>query len=716
VSVSLFSPSWHRVAELKPRLRSHVVINRHIYRGAVWYVVQDDATGRYHRFTPQAYCLIGLMDGYRTLDDLWHSAGEQLGDDMPSQDEVIQLLSQLYRVDVIQTDVIPDIGELNKRRRKGKPNHLLAAIKSPMAVKLPLIDPEPFLSRTAGLSRWIFNPITGLVWLFCVGWALTQAAYHWPQLTENLSDRVLAVENLFLIWLVYPIVKLIHEFGHAYAVKRWGGEVHEMGVMFLIFMPIPYVDASASAAFHSKYQRMLVAAAGILVEAFIAAVAMWVWVSVEPGIVRSIAFNTLLISGVSTLLFNGNPLLRFDAYYTLSDYLEIPNLASRGTRQVTYLFKRYLLDFGDSAISPAYSKGESYWLFFYSVISFIYRVFITFTIVLFVASQLFFIGIFLAFLSLYNMFGKPTYGVIKFLIMDRSVRQKRARVMLSVSALVAIVALLLFVIPIPKMTVVHGVVSAPYESRVLAGSSGFLSKLVVTPGSIVKAGDTLIISQNESLDTKVDQYIGRLKELLVRYQTALADSRQSEASILAEEITQARAELARSVEDQKELTVVSPSDGRYQLALPVDPEGRFIPRGTLLGYVLQPGEYNVKAAVGQDDIQSVRSDVQAVSVRIAEGVDKTIQATLISTVPSAQKGLPSVALSVEGGGLFALDPEKQEKVEAFETVFLIDLHLESSAAYRVGERAYVRFEHSPEPVGYRIYRSLRRVLLRELEY
>ncbi len=115
MSVSLFSPSWHRVAELKPRLRSHVVLNRHIYRGAVWYVIQDDATGRYHRFTPQAYCLIGLMNGRRTLDDLWHSAGEQLGDDMPSQDEVIQLLSQLYRVDVIQTDVIPDIGDTGNR-------------------------------------------------------------------------------------------------------------------------------------------------------------------------------------------------------------------------------------------------------------------------------------------------------------------------------------------------------------------------------------------------------------------------------------------------------------------------------------------------------------------------------------------------------------------------------------------------------------------------
>lgn len=716
MSVSLFSPSWHRVAELKPRLRSHVVLNRHIYRGAVWYVIQDDATGRYHRFTPQAYCLIGLMNGRRTLDDLWHSAGEQLGDDMPSQDEVIQLLSQLYRVDVIQTDVIPDIAELNRRRRKEKQNKLIAAIKSPMAVKIPLIDPEPFLSRTAGISRWIYNPLTGFIWLFCVGWALTQAAYHWTELTENLSDRVLAVENLFLIWLVYPVVKLIHEFGHAYAVKRWGGEVHEMGVMFLIFMPIPYVDASASAAFHSKYQRMLVAAAGILVEAFIAAMAMWVWVSVEPGVVRSMAFNTLLISGVSTLLFNGNPLLRFDAYYVLSDFLEIPNLASRGTRQITYLCKKYLFGFGDLASSAAYSKGEALWLVFYSIASFLYRVFITFTIVLFVASELFFVGVILAILSLYNMFGKPTLGVIKFLFMDRTVRKNRSRVFLSISSLVVVVWLVLFIVPVPKMTVAHGVVWAPDESQVLAGSSGFLQQLVVTPGSMVKVEDTLLISKNDELNAKVAQYVGRLKELLVRYQTAVAELRQSEVSILSEEVSQAKAELARSLEEQRELVVKSPANGRYQLALPVDPEGRFIPRGTLLGYVLQPGEYRIRAVVSQDDIPSVRSDLQQVTVRVAEQLEHDIPAQLVAEVPGAQKNLPSMALSVEGGGLFALDPANKEQPESFDTFFLVDLQLAGAAAYRVGERAYVRFEHTPEPIGYRIYRDLRRILLRELDY
>lgn len=715
MSTSLFSPFWHRVAAVKPRLRSHIEINRHIYRGDVWYVIQDDASGRYHRFTPQAYALIGLMDGQRDLDKIWHSAGDQLGDDMPSQDEVIQLLSQLYRVDLIQTDVIPDITEAAGRRAKDKRNKMLAMIKSPMAVKIPLIDPEPFLNRTAGFSRWLFNPFTGVIWLWCIGWALMQAGYHWDELTNNLADRVFATENLFLIWLVYPVVKLIHEFGHAYALKRWGGEVHEMGVMFLIFMPIPYVDASSSAAFRSKYPRMMVAGAGIIVEAFIAAVAMAVWVYAEPGLVRSLAFNTLLIAGVSTLLFNGNPLLRFDAYYVLSDFLEIPNLASRGTRQVAYLCKKYLLG-QEHEESPAYTQGEARWLFIYSIASFVYRVFITITIVLFVASELFFIGILLAMLSLYNMFGKPLFSIIKYLFMDRNMAQKRGRAALVTIAVLGVIGLLLFVAPVPRMTLVHGVFWAPDSSRLTVGSNGFLKELKVASGTEVQAGQTLFVSTNEELESQLNKTAGRIKELLVHYRTAVADARQNEAGIIQEEIRQARAELERALEEKRELVMKSPADGVFQLAMPVDPTSRYIPRGTLIGYLLQPGDYRVRAVVGQNDIAAVRNDLQRVTVKVSENIDDTIEATPVGEIPSAQKELPSAALSVDGGGQFALDPKAQDRPEAFDPIFLFDVQVNNLPVSRIGERVYVRFEHTPEPIGFRIYRQIRRTLLRELEF
>lgn len=714
MSVTLFSSSWHKVANVKPRLRSHVEINRHVYRGNVWYVIKDDASGRFHRFSPEAYALIGLMDGNRSLDDIWYHAGDQLGDDMPSQDEVIQLISQLHRVDAIQSDVIPNVAELNERRKKERKNQVFTVLKSPLALKIPLVDPEPFLNKTAGLSRFLFSITSGIIWLIAVVWALTQAAFHWPELTENLADRVLSAENLLLIWLIYPVVKLIHELGHAYAVKRWGGEVHEMGLMFLIFMPVPYVDASASAAFRNKYHRMLVAGAGIIVEAFIAALAMWVWVYAEPGVLRSVAFNTLLIAGVSTILFNGNPLLRFDAYYVLSDYLEIPNLAQRSNKYIGYLWKKYLFFFKDE-VSPAYVPSENGWLVFYSIASFLYRVFITFTIVIFVISQLFFIGVLLAILAVYNMFGKPLVAIMKYLFTDRKVQKNRGRVASVITLVAVVVLIILFVVPVPRMTVVHGVVSAPEESRVIAKSNGFITQVKAKSGELVSKNQVLLTSENDALNAEVEESVGRVKELMARYQAALGTNSQNEVEIISRELEQARKELARGVEEQESLNIKSPIDGRFYLALDVEPKDRFIPRGTLIGYVLKAGEYRVRAVVGQDDIQAVRGDVKSVKVRAAEQFDTVMDATIIGGIPRAQKELPSAALSVEGGGEFALDPAAKEKIESFDSVFLFDLKLKEGS-YRIGERVYVRFEHSPEPIGYRIYRALRRTLLRELEF
>ena len=196
-----------------------------------------------------------------------------------------------------------------------------------------------------------------------------------------------------LLWITFPFVKALHELGHGFAVKRWGGEVHEMGIMFLVFMPVPYVDASAASAFQSKYQRMVVGSAGMLVEVFIAALAMFVWLNVEPGMIRAVAFNVMLIAGVSTVLFNGNPLLRFDGYYVLMDWLEIPNLGSRANQYIGYLIQRY--PFGiRNAQSPVSARGERGWFVFYSIASFCYRMFIFATIIWFVAGEFFVVGVY----------------------------------------------------------------------------------------------------------------------------------------------------------------------------------------------------------------------------------------------------------------------------------------------------------------------------------
>ena len=326
---SLTASSWHRVSTLKPRLRSHAQIHRHRYRGTIWYVLQNHLTGQFHRFSPMANYVINLMDGRRTYDEIRLFAEARHGELAPDQAELINLLIQLNNSDVLISGTAPDPTEFIDRTRAYRRRRRMLYWRSPLSLRFPLFDPDALLTRITPFFRPFFSWAGLAAWLLVVGAAVIQIAVHWSQLTEGVVDRVLALENVALIMLVFPVVKTIHEFGHMIAVKHWGGEVHEMGIMLLVLMPIPYVDASAASAFRERRQRVIVGAGGMFVELLIASLATFVWINVEPGAVRAVAFNVILVAGVSTLLFNLNPLLRYDGYYILMDLIEIPNLGSR---------------------------------------------------------------------------------------------------------------------------------------------------------------------------------------------------------------------------------------------------------------------------------------------------------------------------------------------------------------------------------------------------
>ncbi|HYI87600.1 MAG TPA: hypothetical protein VEX61_10940, partial [Burkholderiales bacterium] len=279
----LLSPSWYRVAQLRPRLRSHFRIHRHEYRGRRWYVLQDAISRRSHRFDAQAYFIIGLMNGQRPMQAIWDAAVERFGDDAPTQEEIIRLLGQLHTADVMQCEISPDVEELLRRTRRIAGRTRIARWLAPLAIKIPLFDPDRPLERWLPWYRPLFGAFGAALWLAVVGWGAVAAVQHWGELTQDLGNRMLAPDNLLLLALVFPLLKALHEFGHACAVKAWGGEVHEMGVMLLVLMPVPYVDASASSAFPERRRRMVVGAAGMIVELFVASIALALWLELQPG-------------------------------------------------------------------------------------------------------------------------------------------------------------------------------------------------------------------------------------------------------------------------------------------------------------------------------------------------------------------------------------------------------------------------------------------------
>ena len=710
MAAPFLSASWYRVAELRPQLRRHARIQRQRFRGQAWYVLHDSAAGKLHRFSPSAYRVIQLMDGQRTIDAIWTEVAAAAGSDAPTQDEVIRLLAQLHAGDLLQADLPPDVEELAERGSKQKRQKLWQSFINPMSIRIPLWDPDSFLNRTWPLIRRLFRPLGLALWLLVVLPALLLAGLHWHELTANLSDQVLATRNLLLLWLVYPLIKALHELGHAYAVKAGEGEVHEMGIMLLVLAPIPYVDATAAGALRSKWSRALVGAAGMLVELFLAGIAMFVWVLVEPGLVHSIAFNVLLVAGVSTLLFNGNPLLRYDGYYVLADLIEIPNLGNRSNQYWQWLAKRYL--FGLKSVEqPQASAGERRWFVFYGAASFLYRTFVMIAITLFIAGEFFFVGVVLAIWAAITMFVLPIGKGLSYVLSSPELQRARTRARLVTFGSLALFLLCVLWVPLPLRTHAEGVVWVPENAEVRAAADAFVERLLVAPDASVDAGDLLLATAEPTLSAEVEQIRARLRRFEVQYASLMFAERVQAAGI-QEDVLRERVALARAEEKLDSLLVIAAVPGVLKLARAQDLPERFVKKGELLGYILSGPPRLVRVVVTQDDIALVRERRAEVEVKIADRVEQTWPARLIREVPGGHDQLPSKALSLAGGGPHGTDPRDPNGLKSLQRLFQFDLELPAEVGpVQIGTRVFVRFHHHPEPLAEQWGRRLRQLFL-----
>ena len=710
---SLFSPSWFRVAGLKPKLRRHAQIHRHQYRGQTWYVLQDLSSERFHRFSPSAYLIIGMMDGRHTVQQIWDAALSRLGDDAVSQDEVIQLLGQLHAADVLQSDVPPDTAELFRRHEKQTRQVRTRKLLSVFAWQIPLFDPERVLERFMPWLRPLFGWFGLVLWLLVVGAALILGWTHWPDLSMNVLDQVLLPKNLMLLWLLFPLIKLLHEFGHAFAVKAYGGEVHEMGVMILVLTPVPYVDASAAWAFRSKWQRVLVGGAGMGVEVFIAAFALFLWVNLEPGIVRAICYNIILIAGVSTVLFNANPLLRFDGYYMLMDWLEIPNLRQRATQYLIYLSERYL--FGRRETEPPNSShGERIWFVLFSVSSFVYRVLVILAILLFLGGISLLLGVIFAASTAFAWFALPTMKIANYLVNSPRIRKVRRRAVVTTALLLGAVVALLALVPVPFRTMAQGVIWVPEEGIVRAKVEGFVVKVVATPGTWVRRGEVLIECEDGELQTQVRVLEGQMRELLAKHRQVARDNRV-QAELLDEQMRFVEENLARARERVAELTITSGARGLFVMPQAGDVNGRFVQKGQTLAHVIDVDTVTVRTLVSQQDIDLVRQSTARVDVRLAERIAEVKPALVKRVVPAASDQLPSPAFGSQGGGDAAVDPTDKEGRRSVQKFFQVDVELDAEKRpVHIGSHAYIRFHHGWEPIGVQWYRSARQLFLSRL--
>lgn len=707
VSEPLVSGAWHRVAGLRPSLVPGMRIVRQQVREQLWHVLVEPASGRQIRLNPTAYGLAARFDGQLPLEVLWQRQLAQRGDDAATQDEVMQLLGQLFRAGMIRFDAAPHLSLLFARRAE-EGDQRRRGMLNPLSLRMPLANPTRWLQALAPVGNALFSTGSFLAWCVLLLLALLAAMAHAGELQAD-AGRLFATPSAYLLaWFCYPVIKLLHEFGHGLAVRRYGGEVHELGLSLMFLTPAPYVDASAANAFPSPRHRFLVSAAGVLVEMALGAVAICVWVAVGPGVVRDVALTVALICLVSTVLFNANPLMRLDGYYALCDALQLPNLALRSQ---AWWVRRWRQWVGAPTQGPpaVLADGEAKWLAVYAPLSWIYRALLLLGIVLWVGQQSWLLG--WAAAAAFVTWAARTLWT--WSSGGRGANPGLRRRSLRASAAVgAGLLVLLFVVPAPQQVVARAIVWPPDNAQLRAGAAGFVERLDAVDHARVAAGQTLAILQDPVLVATRDRVAAERTGLLAQQYSALL-LQPARAAELAEDLERNAAELARVEEQLGQLEIRALVPGQLVWARPEDLPGSFAKRGAMLGHVLGEGPAHVRIALPEEEFVRTRGRVRAVEIRLAESPRDLHIGRLATTMAGATFELPSPALGDRSGGPIPVDPSDSNGVKARVPVFLLDAIVPGLRSTAIGGRAWVKLVLPARPLGLQWVDQLQQLLIKQ---
>ena len=711
-ALPLLSPDWYRVAHMRPRLRAGVRVSRQTVRGETWHVLTDPISGRHHRFNDIAYGLIGSCDGIASIGAIWGARVAALGDDAPSQAEAIRVIAQAFAANLFVGDIAPDALAIVRAQQREQGRRRRARL-NPLALRVPLWDPDRFLCEHLHRVAWLFGTPArwGIGALLALGalLLLVNAGAVGDFARRELGGTSSNGRMLLTMWLAYPVLKVLHELAHAFAVKVHGGEVHELGITLLLLTPVPYVDASASAAFGDKRARIVVAAAGIVVEALLASLALGAWLLLEPGMLRDLAFAVVFVGALSTLAVNGNPLLRFDGYHVLCDALELPNLAQRSARYGLYLIKRYGLGLRRTPFG-ALARGERLWLIAYAPLAWLFRAVLLALLAVLVAQWHAAAGIVVLLLALWMLALKPAWAALRWLAGARELHGQRPRAALAMGVAVAALGALAFALPLPQRTHAHGVVWLPDDATARLASDGFVEAFFVADGELVAAGTPLARLTNEPLQVELQ----RVRSQFERQQVERALQFEADARRAADaddELQRLGAELERLQRRVDGLTVRAGVAGRAVIDTERVRVGQYLAQGEVVAQVLPPGAPLVRTLVRNEDIALVRERPGQISVQLAH--EPTLQRALPdSAVPLASTQLPTRALGEAAGGSIALDSTDASGLTAREPHFRLDVRLPEGSGAHVGERALVTFRHGEASAADLVARFVRQSLLR----
>ncbi|ABK44699.1 peptidase M50 [Magnetococcus marinus MC-1] len=707
----VFSDSWHRISGVRVALLSSVRAHRQQFQGEMWVVLRDSLSSDWFRVSTEAYRFLCRLSLQKTVEQAWQESLQAEQAHALTQEEVVQLLGQINLSNLLQYDRTTAGASLFERYNKRRKQERKALWMSFMAVKIPLIDPDSALQRARKLISWLLGPWGVGFYLLLLLAALITLFNQGDRLFDQ-GAGILAPDNLLLLYGGFIVAKVVHELGHAAVCKHFGGEVHTVGVMLLLFAPLPYVDATASWGFRSRWQRILVGVAGVASELTVAAVAVLVWAYTAPGTLNALAYNVIFASSVSTLLFNINPLLRFDGYHVLVDLLDVPNLFQRSREQLKYLAQRFVLRL-PQARPAAHSRREVVLLPLYGVLSLGYWVLLMWSIVFFVAQQYLDFGTALAWFLGFTIVVVPLFKLLRYLLTSPQLERHRGRALGVTAVIVLVVGTVVGGIPMPDRMRVSGVVEAEQFRQLRSESEGALQQLLVQPGSTVQQGQTLLVLSNAQLDLELEMLNAQLVQL--HAQELLAISRAvADLAPLQEQRQAVESQLEEVKRLHGALVVRAPLAGVWSLPQEQAGQGRWVVRGGALGVIVQPDHWRFVGVLPQIGTHLFEDQIRVAEVRVRgeEGVNVVAQQAQV--VPHENGVLPSAALGMPGGGEIAVDPTDPQGLSAAEPFFRVQAHLPSGAgAHWVhGRLGVMRLTLSDRPLIVQWERALRQFLQR----
>lgn len=710
MSKKIFSDSWHIVSSLKVSLLHTVTVRKQYFRGSQWYIIQDAFNNKFFRIKPEAYQFLMRLNTDATVEDIWEDYLIKNPETAPTQEELVTLLTQLHNNNLLYFKNRPKSDDIFERYIEQKNKLLRSKAISFLYMKIPIFDPEKFLQKINPLSKAIFTIQGFFIWIVVVGYGVKVVIDN-SNLAFAQGQGMLSPHNLIFLYIALFLLKIMHDAGHAMMCKKFGGPVHTIGLMFLIFTPLPYMDASSSSGFKNRWHRALVGSAGMLIELFFAAIAAVVWSNTGDGFLHSMSFNVMVVGSISSLVFNANPLMKFDAYYILSDILEIPNLFQRSKEQVYYYVEKYIFAI-DNIDPPSSSSTEAKWLFAYSVSSTFYRFLVSITIALFVTDQLFILGLFIFIISFFAWVLKPIYSFLSYLFSSPKLNKNRYRAITISAVLFSLLSIFIVTVPISHSIYAPGVLYPNDFTSLYAPDDAYLEEVKVKDGIYVNKGDLIASMRSQELEIKINITKAKLAETLalkLNAQKNIADLQPLDSRV---KILQRKLKWYRQRE--KKLRIYAPISGIWVSKDLQSHKKSLVKKRELLGNIIPNHGFEFRAVVSQEKAFDlfVESKLKG-NIKLNGIASQTILANNIYVIPYENHKLPSAALGWLGGGDIKVSQDDQSGTKSTEAFFEIRAKVVKSTENPLllyDRTGILRIVLPDQPLGEQFIKSLKQMM------